>query len=345
MRISPAKRTEPSLEERLSDLDAQLRAFEASLRSQQQSHTRVRGLELELAAVVERGAALVHDLSAIRDEVQRVAETAAREAATPAAAQLEAFEARGKRLLDAYADAVRAAQQAVARAEARIDAFDERVGRELAHAGKEIHEAAQLLRQGPPKDSAASGASGVRRLLPALLAAALLVFAVGAFFWGTRAVRDASSRADSAERQVAEVRRDANEQIASIRQNAEQISDRAGHAERIASIVAAPDLQRMGMQSYGKATNAAGQALWSPSHGLTIVASHLPPLSPAETYQVWLVTAADSVSLGTIAPDASGRITGVFDVPAGLGSVRGFMVTRERAGGAPRPSSAVVLAT
>jgi anti-sigma-K factor RskA len=348
MRASPVRRDDRSLEERLRELDAQLRTFEASLRAQQQSHGRVRGLELELAEVVQRAAAVARDLTDIRDDVRRVAETAAREAATPAADHLKAFEERGQHLLDAYAEAVRAAQQAVARAEARIDAFDERVGRELAQAGKEIREAAELLRDVPRSDRLSSPVAGVRRLVPALLAVAVLILAIAGYSWLTRTVREASARAETAERQAADLRRDANQQIASVERKAEQVSEavrRAVQAERIASIAVAPDARRMAMRGYGKAVSASGQALWSPSQGLVISGSQLPVPSQGETYQVWLVTASDSVSLGLLTPDAFGRITGVFDLPSGLRSPRGFMITRERAGGAARPSAAVVLAT
>jgi hypothetical protein len=344
MRPVPLKRGEPSLEERLSELDAQLRTFEASLRSQQQSHSRMRSLELELAAVVEQGAALVRDLAGIRDAVQRTAENAAREAATPAAETLHAFEERGKRLLDAYAEAVRAAQQAVARAEARIDAFDERVARELAEAGRQIREAAEVLRQGPGPEMVRSDGR-TRSLVPVVIGAVSLALAAGGFLWSARAVRNASARADAAERELADIRHDANQRVASIQQTTGEIAATVRAAERLAAISAAPDLRRMGMRGYGRATSATGVALWSPSYGLAIVASQLPAVSDPDIYQAWVVTAGDVVSLGTIAPDRSGRMTGVFDVPAALRSIKGFMITRERPGGASRPSAAVVLAT
>jgi hypothetical protein len=346
MRPVPLKRGEPSLEERLSELDAQLRTFEATLRAQQQSHNRIRNLELELAAVVERGASSVRELAAIRDEIRLDAQSVAREAATPAAEQLKSFEERGQRLLDAYAEAVRAAHQAVARAEARIEAFDERVGRELAEAGKQIHQAAQSLREGLLAQPVRTEAARTPTVLPVLLAAALLVPAAGAFFWMTRALlREASARADSAERQIADVRRDASQQIASIQRKADEVGTSANEAGRLSAISAAPDLRRLPMRDYTQTFEAAGQALWSPSQGLAIVASRLPALPDGEVYQVWVVTGVDVVSLGTITPDRSGRLTGVFDLPAGLRQVRGFMITRERVPGALRPSAAVVLAT
>jgi hypothetical protein len=344
MRPVPLKRGEPSLQERLSELDAQLRTFEASLRSHQQSHTRIRSLESELASIVEQGAALVRDLDGIKAAVQRSAETAAREAATPAADTLKAFEDRGQRLLEAYAEAVRAAQQAVARAEARIDAFDERVARELAEAGRQIREAAELLRQNSASETVRSDGR-IRTIVPAVIGAVSLALAAGVFLWSARAVRNSSDRADAAERALAGIRNDANQQVASMQQKSGEIAAATLGAERLAAISAAPDVRRLGMRGYGGAASATGQALWSPSHGLAIVASGLPAVSDADTYQVWVVAGGDIVSLGTIAPDRSGRLIAVFDPPAAPRTVKGFMITRERLGGAPRPSAAVVLAT
>lgn len=328
MRASIAKRDDRSLQERLGELDAQLRSFEASLRAHQHNHSRLRELEVDLAEVLEQAASVVHDLSAIRDEVRRAAESVARDAATPAANHLKTFEERGARLLDAYAEAVRAAQQAVARAEARIEAIDQRIARELVPADKES-------RVG-------------RRLGPALAAAALLILGVAGYLLMTRSVREASGRAATAEREAADVRREANERIASVERKLAQVSDdmltRAAHAERMASILAARDARRMPMRGYGKARGASGEALWNSSRGLVITGSGLPVLSDREVYQVWFVSATGSVSLGVLTPDRSGHLTGVFDLPGTL-SPTGFMITREVAGGAKRPSAAVVLAT
>ena len=181
------------------------------------------------------------------------------------------------------------------------------------------------------------------------MAAALLILVVLSYSWLARMLRDASARAESAERYAAQIRREGDQQIASIERKAAQVSDaalrRATQAERIAAIVAAPDARRMSMRGYGRAVGASGQALWSSSRGVVIDGSQLPVLSDRETYQVWLVTPEHSVSLGLLAPDSAGRINGVFELPPGLPSPKGFMITREPAGGATRPSAAVVLAT
>lgn len=351
MRGAPLAADRPSLEARLAELDAQLRAFEGALKAQHQSHSRARSLELELAAIVERGAAAVRELAAMRERVDETAQAAAREAAAGATRHVAEFEARAARILEAYGTAVRAANQAVARAEARLDAFDERVGHELAGAAREIREAASLLRDRPggaaPGDAVSH--SRMRRLLPALLAALLFLGGFVGYSWMARTLRDASARAEAAEREAQATRREANQHIASIERNAQQASRDAlavaARAERAMSVLSAADTRRLPLESYAVPA-AVGQVLWSASRGVVISASGLPPLAAVETYQVWVVTPRGSIGLGLLSPDPQGRAGAAFELPAGSGRpVRGFMITREPAGGSARPSGAVILAT
>lgn len=353
MRASPLSENAPSLEARLAQLDAQLREFETALRAHQQSHARARAIEIELAAVVERGAAILRDLASLGDQVRSAADTATREALATSTARMQAFEQRGSRLLDAYANAVRAAQQAVARAEARIDAFDERVGQELAKAGRDVREAAILLRERastePDTHDVRAGRGHAGRLIPALLAAVLLLAGFAGYNWLARTLRDASARAAAAERQAHDTRREANQQIASLERTAQEASREAlataARAERMINVLAAPDVRRTPLSGQRHARAASGQALWS-SRGVVITGTHLPVLAATDTYQVWLVTPRGSISLGVLAPDTNGAISGAYDLPAeSAGAVRGFMVTREPVGGSAHPARTVVLAS
>ena len=334
MPSSPKHRDEPSLEGRLSQLDEQLRNFEASLKTQQQNHVRVRELELELAAVVERGRMVVGELTRIGDQMRQAAEASKQETLAESAARTEEFEQQRGRLLEAYDTAIRDARQVVERADARISAFDEKVARD--DSSKRVDSVTVAARSS--------------RVLPVLLAAALILGAVGAYSWLARMLRDASSRAAAAERQAHEVQREANQQIASIERAAQQANTEglaaAARAERSLAVLAAPDLQRIRMTGWRNGKDSTGQAVWSASRGVVIIATQLPTLAPDETYQVWLVTQEDSVSLGTVSPDARGRVNAFFDLPAGFdGTLRGFMLSREPRGGSPRPSRTVVLAS
>jgi hypothetical protein len=360
MRSAPLHRDEPSLEDRLAQLDQQLRRFETSLRTQQQSHVRARDLELELASVVERGRRVLADLSNIREEARQAADEAAREALAESVERARQFEQRGARVLEAYGTAIRAAQQAVARAEARIEAFDERVARELAQAGRDIRDAAAIIKEGAPASAHASARqpeaevshSGTRwtRILPALLAAALILGGLAAYASIARSLRDASSRAAAAERRAEEIQQQTNQQIVSMSRDRAQQADAdvaaAQRAERLFTVLAAPDIQRLPMRGVGAHRGASGQAVWSRSAGVVITSTGLLPLAPNETYQVWLVTREASLSLGTVSADTQGQINAHFDFPAGYsGNPWGFMISREPAGGSARPSRAIVLAS
>src|SRR5688572_17407629 len=171
-----------TLQARLAQLDAQLRELETAIRAQQQSRGHVKSPELDLATVVERGGAMVRQLADLEADLRQSVERATREALAATAARQREFDERGARVLDAFANAVRAAQQAVARAEARIDAFDERVGHEIAVAGREMREAASLLRDLRDSPAVEPRAAEVhppgalaRRLIPAFLAGILLL--------------------------------------------------------------------------------------------------------------------------------------------------------------------------
>ena len=351
MRSAPLHRDEPSLEDRLAQLDQQLRRFETSLRTQQQTHVRARDLELELASVIARGRHIIEDLASIRDHVRQAAEGATREALTESVERAREFEERGAHILEAYGTAIRAAQQAVARAEARIENFDEGVARELAQAGREIREAAAIIKAGTTKEPESSGFwTRWRGLLPALLAVALLLGALAAFTSIVRSLRDASSQAAATERRAEEIQREASQQIASMNRSAQQANAEvlaaARRAEQMFAVLAAPDIQRLTMRGVGAARDASGQAVWSPSRGVVITATRLPRLASNGTYQVWLVTRQDSLSLGTVSTDAQGQINAYFDFPAGFsGNPWGFMISREPVGGSPRPSRAIVIAS
>lgn len=354
MRGSPAAAHAPSLDTRLEQLDAQLHEFETALRAHQQSHERVRRLELELAALVDRGAGLIRDLAASGDAVRHAADAATRDALAASADRVQEFEQKARHILDAYANAVRAAQQAVARAEARIEAFDERVARDLEKAGRDVRDAAALLKERAPADAQPAEVTAPRstrgRVIPGLIVALIVLGGLAASLWIARTLRDGSARAATAEREAQDVRRDAEQRLAAVERTTRQAhTDALAHAaglERMIGVLAAPETQRLDLIGQRRAPNATGQALWTRQGGVVITAVGLPEIPVKETYQVWLVTTRDIISLGVVHPDGSGRVSGVFDLPSTMtGTVRGFMLTREPAQGSSRPSRTVVLAS
>jgi predicted anti-sigma-YlaC factor YlaD len=89
-------------------------------------------------------------------------------------------------------------------------------------------------------------------------------------------------------------------------------------------------------------------ATYVPGKGaLVFVASHLDPLLPAKTYELWLLPADPSQSpipAGLFKPDLKGNATLVMpELPKGV-SAKGFGVTVENEGGSKTPTAPIVLA-
>lgn len=152
------------------------------------------------------------------------------------------------------------------------------------------------------------------------------------------AQQQAERVANVADRQIAAARADAAQQIAQAR-------DTFAKAQVTSDVLAASDLLRFNVVGGTPDARFSGQLLWSRSRGVVFTASRMPPPSAGNTYQIWLRTTAEPVSLGTFTPDASGRVTVATDTaPAVPRPVTGVTVTLEPAPGQPAPSGPVVLA-
>jgi hypothetical protein len=192
------------------------------------------------------------------------------------------------------------------------------------------------------------------RLVLAVLVASLVIggaFAVMLQRRVTAELAAATERATAAEKQAAAATAAAAQQIAATRADAErQISDMrqtALQAQVVSSVLAAPDLVRLGLTGTpeGPAPAASAQVLWSRARGLVVSASRLPVPPAGMTYQVWMVGAATQVSAGLLPADAEGRGSIVAENPQGLPRpVTGVIVTLEPAGGSPAPTGTTVLA-
>jgi hypothetical protein len=91
----------------------------------------------------------------------------------------------------------------------------------------------------------------------------------------------------------------------------------------------------------GHATYVQGKA------SLVFVASHLDPLMPSKTYELWLLPAqagAAPIPAGLFKPDANGNASVVMPtLPSGI-AAKGFGVTVEDEGGSQKPTAPIVLA-
>ncbi|MBX3050204.1 MAG: anti-sigma factor [Caldilineaceae bacterium] len=74
-----------------------------------------------------------------------------------------------------------------------------------------------------------------------------------------------------------------------------------------------------------------------------LFAEGLPPLSPDQVYQLWLVKDDNRISGGLFQVDANGYGLLLIDAPLGLGSYDRMGVTPEPAGGSPGPTAPAVV--
>jgi anti-sigma-K factor RskA len=180
------------------------------------------------------------------------------------------------------------------------------------------------LKISPSRRPASSLAPWLAAAASIAIAVALAAYAaalrarVGEF---ERELRQATLRADSSERQIADLRR-------ALAEGASQMA-----------VLAAPDLQRTDLAGQPPAPQSSGRAFWSRSRGLVFTASNLPAPPAGRTYQLWVLTRQPApISAGLFKPDSGGRVTARFDTPLDLPQPIGMAVTIEPEGGVSAPT-------
>jgi len=153
----------------------------------------------------------------------------------------------------------------------------------------------------------------------------------------SQAELQAQTATKSAADQIAAARQEASQQIAQAREAAEK-------AQTISDVLAAPDLVRYNLVGGDANATFSAQALYSRSRGLIFSESRLPPLPKDSTYQIWLLSSGEPVSIGTFVPDGNGRFSmASATLPRVQQPVTGVLVTLERAGGNGAPTGRVML--
>jgi hypothetical protein len=181
----------------------------------------------------------------------------------------------------------------------------------------------------------------------ALVVALFAVFGVGwsSYRRATLAVERASEAQQQAERNAIA----ANERSEAARQDAAaqvtRAREAAAKAQVTSDVLAASDLVRFNLVGSDPSVRTLAQLLWSRSRGMVFSASRMPQPPQGSTYQIWLLTAAAPISLGTAVPDTSGRVTLATDSPPDAPRpIVGVRVTLEPASGVQAPSGPTVLA-
>ena len=180
--------------------------------------------------------------------------------------------------------------------------------------------------------------------------AALTAFSAYTFWAFTFELSDTAARAAAAEERLTRLQQrvdtETREAGRMLQRVTAEATTSAARAERLANVLAAPDVQAFRMRGQRTAAAADGQMYSSASRGVALSGAKLPPLSASQTYQVWLVTTRGSIGLGFVAPDAQGRVSAAFDTPPHLpGSVTGFMLSLEPTGGNATPTGPIILAS
>lgn len=178
----------------------------------------------------------------------------------------------------------------------------------------------------------------------AVVVATVASFAVSFYREANQAAQRAAEAQQRAERiataasaGIEAARVDATRQITEAR-------EAAAKAQIATDVLAASDLVRFNLTTGEAAARISGQLLWSRSRGMVFTASRLPQPAAGKTYQIWLLTAGDPVSAGTVAPDASGRVSFVTETPPIVPRpIVGVRVTAEPASGSSAPTGAIVL--
>ena len=116
----------------------------------------------------------------------------------------------------------------------------------------------------------------------------------------------------------------------------------ANRAQRIAAVLAAPDLIRFSLSGAG---GASGQALVSRSRGFVVSGSRLPSPPANGTHQAWLLTRTAAVKMGPLAAEPDGTVTLAQQMPAIPRAIVGVMVTEEPVNGGDTPSVAATVLT
>jgi anti-sigma-K factor RskA len=109
------------------------------------------------------------------------------------------------------------------------------------------------------------------------------------------------------------------------------------------AVFSAPDSTRINLAGQSPALAASGRADWSRSSGLALSVANLPALQTKRTYQVWLLTAGNPVSVGLLQPDATGRLSAVYTTPPDVPEPTGVALSEEPEGGVPLPTGQIYL--
>jgi anti-sigma-K factor RskA len=124
------------------------------------------------------------------------------------------------------------------------------------------------------------------------------------------------------------------------------LAAKASHAQQVLEVLNAPDAQRVTLTTTKTPPAPVAHTVYLAERGaLVMEASHLNPVPPGKTYELWVIPASGAapVPAGTFTPNAEGYASVVLPtLPAGV-AAKAFGITIEKAGGSSTPTPPILL--
>ncbi len=146
---------------------------------------------------------------------------------------------------------------------------------------------------------------------------------------------------------VRDVNQDIQHQLAIETVQMTQTNAAAARAREVVEVLTSPESQRVTLVSAHAQPEPSGDAVYLKNRGsLVFTASHMAPLPPNKTYELWVIPANGSAPIpaGTFQPDAQGMASVLLPhLPKGI-PAKAFGVTLENTGGSTTPTLPILLA-
>ena len=126
-----------------------------------------------------------------------------------------------------------------------------------------------------------------------------------------------------------------------------QTNAAAARDREVVEVLTSPESQRVALVSAHALPQPSGDAVYLQNRGgLVFTASHMVPLPPNKTYELWVIPANGTAPIpaGTFQPDVHGMASILLpSLPKGV-QAKAFGVTMENAGGSTTPTLPILLA-
>ena len=135
-----------------------------------------------------------------------------------------------------------------------------------------------------------------------------------------------------------------NAQIVELRAELTELERAVVEQEQVISRISLPGVQAVDVLATTEGSRAGGRLFADPeaSSGVLFLWG-LAPLSPEESYQVWLISGENPVSAGLLPTQDQGRSVHIFEASSSLKSFDSIGVSIEPLGGSDLPMGAIVL--